>query len=420
LRRGGGAARSSGEVAGNLSITSIWDGLPPAGRTAVLVVGLVLPLAGGWALGAIYAERRLAAFLQSRLGPNRVGPFGLLQSLADGIKLIGKEDLCPAEADRWLFRLAPYLAFVPVFVALGAVVPFAGGSLLGGMHTGAVWISAVLAVEVMGVLLGGWGSNNKWSVYGAMREACQMISYELPLGLSVLVALLWLGTVDLTEAVVRQSGGVWHWTVCASPWAMGAFVMYFVASLASNKRAPFDLPEADSELVGGYHTEYSGLRFSFFYFAEYLGMWAVSAVMAALFLGGWEDPLGLVSSHGGWAGPLLQAGIFGAKTVALVGVQMWVRWSLPRPRIDQVLYVCLKVMLPVSVGLLVMQALWQAVIPREGWVQAVVQVGLSLGLVGILGAIIGWIGWAKLTGGSMGTRLSEASAIRPVAGGGAA
>ncbi len=379
-------------------------------------MAVVLPLAGGWALGAIYVERRLAAFLQSRLGPNRVGPHGLLQSLADGIKLMGKEDLCPAQADRWLFRLAPYLAFVPVFVALGAVVPFAGGSLLRAMHTGAVWIPAVLAVEVMGVLLAGWGSNNKWSVYGAMREACQMISYELPLGLSVLVALLWLGTVDLTEASTRQSGGLWNWTVCASPWATGAFAMYFVASLASNKRAPFDLPEADSELVGGYHTEYSGIRFSFFYFAEYLGMWAVSAVMVSLFLGGWDDPLGLASRLTGLTAAIAQVGIFAVKIILLVVVQMWVRWSLPRPRIDQVLYVCLKVMLPLSVTLLVLQAVWQAVIPRHGLAQRGVEAVLCAVWLFAGAIVFGWVCWAKLTGRRASQRLSEAAAISEGAG----
>src|SRR5688500_10506610 len=234
------------------------------------------------AMFSIWWERKVAGHIQSRLGPNRVGPIGLLQSLADGAKLILKEDLIPKSADKLLFRLAPYLAFAPAFAAFLAL-PFGPNMTFEPrLNVGVFWILAILSVEVMGVILAGWASNNKWAVYGAMREACQMVSYEIPLGLAIVVAVLAAGTLNLVELGHLQGGGIHTWVVFKNPFVFLAFFVYFIASLASNKRAPFDLPESESELVAGYHTEYSGMRFAFFFFAEYAGMFVVAAIQVAL------------------------------------------------------------------------------------------------------------------------------------------
>ena len=411
----------------------------------LIAAGIFLPTVSGIAMISIWAERRVAGRIQSRLGPNRVGPFGLLQSIADGIKLILKEDLQPTDADGWLFHLAPYLAFVPVFAAFAAV-PF-GPNLTfePRLDVGVFWLLASLGVEVIGVILAGWASNNKWSVYGAMREACQMVSYEVPLGLSIIIGVMAAGTLNLVQLGHLQGGGLPTWIVVRNPFTLMSFAVYFVASLASNKRAPFDLPEADSELVAGYHTEYSGLRFSFFFFAEYAGMFIVAAIQVALFLGGWNDPFGLL----GWAfhrlsiDPalshpfqllllnLVAAGVFVFKCATIIFVQMWVRWTLPRPRIDQVLYACVKVLLPMTCVLFLAAAVWQLFIPERpgvpwadyspwaardwlasGYAAAwVCQLLLSAGIVTGFVAVAGWIGYAWSTGRTVKPRLSEAAPI---------
>src|SRR5436190_1926932 len=264
----------------------------------VAVVAVVfLPLVSVVAMFCIWWERKVAGHIQSRLGPNRVGPIGILQSLADGIKLLLKEDLIPKDADEFLFRLAPYLAFAPAFAALLAL-PF-GPNLTfePRLNVGVFWILAMLSVEVMGVILAGWASNNKWSVYGAMREACQMVSYEIPLGIAIIIGIMTAGTLNMVQLGHLQGGGIHTWLIYKNPFVFLAFFSYFIASLASNKRAPFDLPESESELVAGFHTEYSGLRFSFFFFAEYAAMFVVGGIQAALFLGGWNDPFGLVGYY---------------------------------------------------------------------------------------------------------------------------
>jgi NADH-quinone oxidoreductase subunit H len=345
--------------------------------SVALVAMVFLPAVMLFAMFAIWWERKVAGHMQSRLGPNRVGPIGLLQSLADGIKLLTKEDLLPRDADALLFRMAPYLAFTPAFAAFLAL-PFGPDMTFEPrLAVGLFWILAILSVEVMGVILAGWASNNKWAIYGAMREACQMVSYEIPLGISIIVGVMAAGTLNLVELGYQQGGGIHTWIIYRNPFAFLAFFVYFIASLASNKRAPFDLPESESELVAGFHTEYSGLRFSFFFFAEYAAMFVVGGIQTALFLGGWNDPFGLI----GWArqhyGPqspdysagililvnLIGVGIFVTKALGIVFVQMWLRWTLPRPRIDQVLYACVKVLLPLACLLLLGGALWQLLVP---------------------------------------------------------
>lgn len=350
----------------------------------------------------IWVERKVAGRIQHRHGPNRVGPLGILQSLADGIKLIGKEDLSPRGADRWLFRLAPYLAFAPVFAAFLAI-PFSPLFVFEPtLSAGVFWMIAILSVEVIGVILAGWASNNKWSTYGAMREACQLISYEIPLGLSILTVVVAAGTLNLIELTHLQLGGANHWLIFHQPFVAMAFGVFFVASLASNKRAPFDLPESESELVAGYHTEYSGLRFSLFYLAEYNAMFVMAAIMSVLFLGGWDDPFGYLSR---WQVSIATdrmsvelilfnlsgVGVFLLKTCLLIFMQMWVRWTLPRPRIDQVLHVCFKVLMPLSLTMLLGSAVWELLVTHGSLMQRFTQwtlLVIGVMIVGVLGLML--------------------------------
>ena len=407
-----------------------------------LILGVYLPFVSVFAMLAIWGERKLAGRMQCRPGPNRVGPIGLLQSVADGVKLFLKEDLRPAAADSLLFRLAPYLSFVPVFAAFMALPYGPEWTFEPRLSSGLFWLLAILSVEIMGVILAGWASNNKWSIYGAMREACQMVSYEVPLGMAIIVAVMSAGTLNLVELGNIQSGGIHTWLIFRNPFTFLAFFVYFIASLASSKRAPFDLPEAESELVAGFHTEYSGLRFSFFFFAEYAGMFVIGAIQTALFLGGWNDPFGIIGHlHEKWmredyttglvALNAVAAGIFTLKAVGIVLVQMWLRWTLPRPRIDQVLYVCIKVLLPFGAVLLLGAAIWPLLIPdlpEIPWVQfnpwsfadwqrggatasLITQSLLALIGVGIAGTVAGWVIYAFATRNSVRPRLFEAEPI---------
>lgn len=407
-----------------------------------LVAAVFLPAVMLFAMFAIWWERKVAGHIQSRMGPNRVGPFGLLQSLADGIKLLTKEDLIPGGADKLLFRLAAYIAFAPAFAAFLAL-PFGPNMTFEPrLAAGLFWILAILSVEVMGVILAGWASNNKWSVYGAMREACQMVSYEIPLGIAIIVGVMSAGTLNLVTLGYVQDGGIHTWIIYRNPFVFLAFFTYFVASLASNKRAPFDLPESESELVAGFHTEYSGLRFSFFFFAEYAAMFVVGGIQTALFLGGWNDPFGLVGyfhhqfqQSGNVAGlilvNLIGVGIFVTKAMAIVFVQMWIRWTFPRPRIDQVLYACMKVLLPFSCVLLLGAALWQLFVqemPGQPWRDYnpfsfaewraagaagafVTQWVLALVGIGMFGLTCGWVGYAFVTGRQIKQRLTDPAPI---------
>ena len=358
----------------------------------------VIPLFGIW------WERKVAARMQSRMGPMRVGCWhGWLQSPADGLKLIFKEDLIPAEGDPALFRLAPYLAFVPPILAFIAL-PFAGAWVFRDLDVALIFILAMLGIDVLGVILAGWASNNKWSVYGAMREACQMVSYEIPMGMSLLVPIMMAGTLRLTTIADVQAGGFWHWFMFANPWCFIAFFTYYVASLASCKRAPFDLPEAESELVAGFHTEYSGFRWSLFFFGEYAAMFAVSALAVILFMGGWTSPLPADWAPGGsgFFAALIRGLLFEGpivlvlKAAFLFYVQLWLRWTLPRVRIDQVLYACVQVLLPLTMVVLLANTLWLLGMDHLQWhwlvglntvlhwVLVAIGVAMTLGIAGIM------------------------------------
>ena len=308
----------------------------------------------------IWAERKVSARIQDRLGPTRTGGrFGWLQSAADGAKLIQKEDLAPKAADQFLFKLAPYIVVVASFSAF-MFLPFADGWAAVDSDVGLFMMLAMLSLEVIGVILAGWSSASKWALFGAIREAAQMVSYEIPMAICSLVPIVLLGTLNLNEIVQIQAGDwqggfppMFNWMIF-HPVAGPAFICYFVCATASCKRAPFDLAEAESELVAGFLTEYSGMRWSFFFLAEYASMYAVSGIAAILFLGGWDDGLGIHSwlKNLGWGGALA-ANLFGAvvlmkKASVLVFLQIWVRWTLPRLRIDQVMTTCLKYLIPIA------------------------------------------------------------------------
>jgi NADH-quinone oxidoreductase subunit H len=331
--------------------------------SVALIAGLafVIGLASGLAMFLIWVERRAAGRIQSRRGPNRVGPFGLLQSLADGVKLMFKEDIIPANASRVLFCLAPGIVLAGAFAAFAAI-PFSHTGILADMPLGIFLISALLALEVIGVVMAGWASNNKWSLLGAMREAAQMVSYEIPLGLTILVAVIHFGHLNLRVMCDEQTGG-WlemeNWTIFRSPFGIPVFVIFYIAALANTKRAPFDLPEAESELVSGFHTEYSGLRFSFFFLEEYASMFILSAVGVCLFLGGWNIPF--VPGHllvGNLPGELIAAGVMIVKSFILVFIMIWIRWTVPRIRIDQVMTLCYKYLTPIALVCLLGTCWW--------------------------------------------------------------
>ncbi len=347
----------------------VWSSIAPhpwnlvaAGAAAA---GLLFAFVGGSTFLAIWAERKVSARVQDRLGPTRVGPFGLLQSLADGIKLIAKEDFAPDGADRFLFRLAPYLAFCAAFCGFLAL-PFGSGLVAEELDAAAFFVLAVLSGEVFGVILAGYASASKWALFGGIREAAQVVSYEAPRALCVVVPVCVAGTLSLTAFGRQQVGGFWNWYVFHDPFTFLAFLVFFVTATAGCKRAPFDLAEAESELVAGFHTEYSGIRWSYFFLAEYGSMFAVSGLASLLFLGGWHTgvlPFEPAERYGYWVGNVLNAGVFITKCWVLVLVMIWMRWSLPRLRIDQVMETCLRYLLPTACGLLVGVCLWQLAVP---------------------------------------------------------
>lgn len=319
-----------------------------------VVLGLVAMM--GWvsflALFGVWAERKVSAGMQVRLGPMHVGPHGALQTIADAIKLALKEDLRPKGSDSFLHLLAPILVFGGTFASFVAI-PFASGLYVTDLDLGVYFIVGIASLEIVGVVMAGWASNNKWSLLGAMREAAQVVAYEIPLGLSLLAAILTAGTLSLRGATEAQAGFLFQpfanfydgggWLVFRHPFLLAAFVIFFLAGLASAKRAPFDLPEAESELVAGFHTEYSGMRWSFFFLEEYARMFLVAAVGTCFFLGGWHVGIPLFGLE---QNLLFSAAVFVTKCFALCFLMMWLRWTLPRFRIDQVLGLGYKVLTP--------------------------------------------------------------------------
>jgi NADH-quinone oxidoreductase subunit H len=354
-------------------------GLPPdaaALLVAIIAASILITFVAVSAIFFIWLERKVAGRIQDRLGPTRVGgKFGWLQTIADGIKLLVKEDLIPGDADQMLFRLGPYIAFCGSFAAFLAL-PFANGWVARAMSISVFFMLAVMSTEVFGIILAGYGSGSKWALFGGMREAAQLVSYEVPMALCVLVPVIVAGSLDLSYIAGVQAGGMVNWYVFRDPFTFIAFWTYFTCATASCKRAPFDLAEAESELVAGFHTEYSGLRWSFFFMAEYASMFAVSGIAVLLFLGGWHLGIPYLpdlstalaqligsaehpSAIGFFLGNLINTLVFIVKAWLLVFVMMWVRWTLPRLRIDQVMMTCLKYLLPISCVLLLGVSLWQ-------------------------------------------------------------
>jgi NADH-quinone oxidoreductase subunit H len=339
---------------------------------AAVHIGLLINVVAVGALVFIWLERKIAGRIQDRLGPTRVGgKFGWLQTLADGVKLVAKEDITPKDADPLLFKLAPYVSFASSFTAYMAL-PFANGWAAQEVNVAVFFIVAILGLEVFGVILAGYASGSKWSLFGGMREAAQVVSFEVPIGLCIVVPVLIVGSMNLVTIGEAQAGWFTNWLIFHDPFTFGVFFVFFTCAVASVNRAPFDLAEAESELVAGFHTEYSGLRWSFFFMAEYGSMFLVSGLAAILFFGGWNGPipvfriLGWAYEQGvtGWTvtGYLAQvAGTmnFILKAVLFVIVMMWVRWTLPRLRIDQVMTTGLKYCVPLAAICFVGAMVWK-------------------------------------------------------------
>lgn len=377
---------------------------------AIVVATILVSFVAGSAVFFIWVERKVAGRIQDRLGPTRVGgKFGWLQTIADGVKLLVKEDIIPASADQFLFRIGPYIAFCGAFMAFLAL-PFGNGVVAVNMNVAVFFMLAVMSTEVFGIILAGYGSGSKWSLFGGMREAAQMVSYEVPMALCVVVPVIVAGSMNLVTIGQLQTGIFWNWLMFHDPFTFCAFWTYFTCATASCKRAPFDLAEAESELVAGFHTEYSGLRWSFFFMAEYGVMFAVSGIAILLFCGGWHtgvlpfDPSVSMREVFGsfplWKWPVYPGAILGnvinvvafvLKCWVLVFVMIWVRWTLPRLRIDQVMMTCLRYLVPISCVLLLGVSLWQL---ATATLEALDYTKYLLGGVSALLAI--WVGFKVL------------------------
>lgn len=307
------------------------------------------------AMYSTYAERKVAAFLQDRLGPDRAGPFGILQPLADGIKMFMKEEIIPANANKWLFMIGPGLAMLCACIGT-AVIPWGQDMVIGervvklqvtDINVGLLYIFGVISLGVYGVMVGGWASNNKYSLLSAIRAASQNISYEIALGLSIIALLLLTNSLSLRDIVAQQHG--WQWNVLYQP---VGFIIFLVCAFAETNRAPFDIPECEAELNGGYHLEYSSMKLGFYLFAEYINMFVSSTIMAALYFGGYNYPgMDYMATVLGptWA-PLFGTLVFFLKIFAFIFFFMWVRWTIPRFRYDQLMNLGWKILIPLAIA----------------------------------------------------------------------
>lgn len=315
-----------------------------------------------YALIAILGELKIASWIQDRLGPMRTGWKGVLQPLAEVVKLLQKEDVVPADANKPLFNLAPYVMFTGAFAAFAAI-PFSSEFVPAKLNVGLFYIFAIGAFAIIGIVMGGWASNNKYSLLGAMRAVSQMVSYEIPIALALLSIAALAGTLDMQEIIKSQEGGFWNWYIFGGtgsllkiifiPFTIALFLVHFTSSLAETNRIPFDIPEGESEIVAGYHTEYSGMKFAMFFFAEYANMFTVSAILTVCFFGGWQSPFGDFLND-----PIMQSVWFVSKAMFFVFVQIWLRWTLPRLRVDQLMYVSWKVMTPIAFVAFIALAFW--------------------------------------------------------------
>jgi len=302
-------------------------------------------------LVVLYTEMKVAAHIQDRVAYMRTGWHGVLQPIADMLKLLQKEDIIPTKADKLLFCVAPFIAFTGTYVAY-AVLPFSSIYIGSNINLGAFFLVAAGSLVIIGILMAGWASNNKWSLFGGIRSAAQMISYEIPTAFAVIIVVMITGSLNLQDVTKFQDGGIGNWIVFGGPFpwmqklmlmpfTIITFIIMFVASIAEVNRTPFDLPEAESELVQGFNTEYSGMRFAMFYLSEYANLFTVSAVVVSLFLGGWSSPFVSFMS-----GPIWGIFWFVAKAYVFILIQIWLRWTLPRLRVDQLMFVSWKVLTP--------------------------------------------------------------------------
>jgi NADH-quinone oxidoreductase subunit H len=337
----------------------------------VAVLALVLLTFGAVISGTtVWWEMRVSSRMQSRIGYNRVGAAGFFQWIADAVKLLLKEDLIPAESDRLLFRVAPYFVFCGfalVFVAL----PFGESAIAADLNVGIFYITAVVALVVVGILIAGWSSNSKWALFGGMRSAAQVISYEIPAGIALMVPVLMAGTLSMQGIIRAQGAWPWQWFVFTNPFATVAFVIFFISQLAEGNRTPFDLPEAESELVAGYLSEYSAFRFAIYFLVEFGNVWVMSAIAVTLFFGGWQVPFvgpeayeaargaGTLPALGWWGLQALSMGVFVLKTLLMLNVVVWIRWTLPRIRVDQMMTLCWKYLVPFAFVCFIATLLWE-------------------------------------------------------------
>jgi len=337
---------------------------------AILITGVhIFLLMALFATLAVYFERKVSAFMQDRLGPMEVGILGFKggkkfwggigQTIADALKLLTTEDILPNDADKKLMIIAPFIIFMGALLTFIGI-PFSEGFIISDFNIGIFYVVATSSVGVIGIILAGWSSNNKWSLYGAMRSAAQIISYEIPAGLSIIVPIMMSGTMNLQELIQYQDGSILgifpNWIMFQNPFAFLAFFIFFISAVAETNRTPFDIPEAESELVAGWMTEYSGFRWAVFFLSEYANMFIVSGLAVAGFMGGWLSPIpGFLNS------PILGLFWFFGKVSFLIFIMMWFRWTFPRLRVDQLMYVCWKVFIPIAMMNIFGVGIWKLI-----------------------------------------------------------
>ena len=375
----------------------------------LIQIGIVVTVVAIWVAYGTYLERKISAFMQARLGPMRVGPWGLLQPIADGLKLLTKEDFIPEKADRWIFFFAPYIAVVAAFVVF-SVVPFGPDwAVITDINIGLLFVIGVSSVGVLALILAGWSSNSKYALLGGLRSSAQMVSYEVSMGLALIGGLMFARTLSLSGIVVAQaSDSIWY--IFYQP---VGFLIFLVSGIAENNRAPFDLPEAESELVAGFHTEYSGFRWSLFFMAEYGAMVVVSAVAATLYLGGWYFPFVYKLEASGWHNAYVMVSllVFVVKLSLILYLYFWLRWTLPRFRYDQLMDIGWKWLIPASLINIVFTAFSVFLVQAtDGWhglktIESMSQglnltatgkvMMIALGIAGLLltGAVLSLVNW---------------------------
>lgn len=376
----------------------------------LLQIGLVVLIVTLWVAYATYLERKISAFMQARLGPMRVGPWGLLQPIADGLKLLTKEDFIPENADRWIFFFAPYIAVAAAFIVF-SVIPFGPDwAVITDVNIGLLLVLAVSSVGVLALILAGWSSNSKYALLGALRSSAQMVSYEVGMGLALIGALMFARTLSLS-GIIGAQGSDSIWFIAYQP---VGFLLFLVAGIAENNRAPFDLPEAESELVAGFHTEYSGFRWSLFFMAEYAAMVVVASVATTVYLGGWYFPFvhGLTEAKGYHnLYVLISAVIFIVKASIILYLYFWLRWTLPRFRYDQLMDIGWKWLIPaalINIGWSAITVFVAQALDTWGMLDTIQHVGyrldltakgkgvvIGMGLVGLVitGALLSRINW---------------------------